>query len=78
MYSKNCLDIPDDEIRERVFFKESSEDDFKKRTLRVSSAPKQPYNRRSIDINRLDGLSRPTTSFIQHAKRKLFILFTFI
>ena len=48
----------------------SNENDFKTRTLRVSSAPKQPYNRRSIDINRLDGFSRPTSSFIHRAKSK--------
>jgi hypothetical protein len=73
--TKNCVNIPDDETCERVFFTEFSENQFKKRATRVSSAPKQPYNRRSVDINRLDRFSRPTSSFIQHTKRKLFILF---
>jgi len=60
----------DDQIHQRILFKDLNENEFKNHSLRVSSAPKQPYQRKSDHIYRLDRSSRPISTVVQHRKRK--------
>ncbi len=65
----------DDEIHQTILFKDLNENEFKKRSLRVSSAPKQSYQRKSDNISRLDRSSRSTSTVVQHRKRKFCFYF---
>ncbi len=71
----NNSNINDGQTHQRVFFEDLNENQFKKCSLRVSSAPKQKYQRKCNDISRLDRFSRPISTIVQHTKRKFYFLF---